>query len=439
MMRSLMQGLSLFKANTKLWVVGLLLIVVPILFTYFYQSSTEVASNNLTTVLSEKISVTHDAIEYVFLEFKDFDIFANELMAKQKDIKKLYIVSEVKGQFMVLYTSNTNQSAYPFEQDPYLKTALIEPGTTYIFNSSSKGINLSSAYRAIIKDEQIYFLFTEHDFSKQYQIFSAREDKVIVAIVFIFLMLIALTYWLAKQINYEKLYFETSRRLKERDLFMNSLVHELRAPLTAMRGYASMIEEATTVPEKEKEYATRIKISTTRLVTLVSDFLEAARIQSGKLPLEYSLVNLKDLIQTVISANALSATNKNLVLSARINTDALELMTDHKRLEQVLTNIISNSIKYTPQGSITVSLNKNFKDHIITIADTGSGISADDQQKLFSPFVRVGDDTQKQEVTGTGLGMWITKQLINQMGGTIAIESIKGVGTHVIVSLPSSK
>lgn len=126
---------------------------------------------------------------------------------------------------------------------------------------------------------------------------------------------------------------------------------------------------------------------------------------------------------------------KNLSLKSHLPIETVLSWTDEKRLEQVLTNIINNAIKYTDKGEVSVTLESSRVFTVITIADTGGGISAEDQKKLFTPFVRVGSEDQNKKIVGSGLGMWITKQLIAQLNAEISLESIKGVGTHVIIKL----
>ena len=216
-------------------------------------------------------------------------------------------------------------------------------------------------------------------------------------------------------------------------MFIDALVHEFRAPLTAIRGYASLLEETTN--GDEKNFSIRIKEASARLVVLVNDFLEASRIQSGKLKVTLVEIDVKKTIDKVLVDMKSLADIKNLELKTQFPTTPIQFLTDEKRLEQILTNIINNAIKYTNKGEILVSLENDHVYTTITIADTGGGISAEDQKKLFSPFVRVGSSDQNDKVVGSGLGMWITKKLVEQLHGEISLESIKGVGTHVIIKL----
>jgi signal transduction histidine kinase len=220
--------------------------------------------------------------------------------------------------------------------------------------------------------------------------------------------------------------------LKERDLFSNMIVHEFRTPLTAIKGYSSFLQDSQTLSGEERRYADTIRESAERLVLLVNDFLEIARIQSGKMKIEPANIDIRNSIQLLVDSLKKEAEQKDLQL---VYTQALQpqlLRTDQNRLVQVLTNIVSNSIKYTDTGTVEISCVETKSGVTIRVQDTGTGISAEDQQKLFTPFARLGG-VEHTTTTGTGLGMWITRQMIQFLEGSISVESIKGVGTHVIM------
>ena len=212
------------------------------------------------------------------------------------------------------------------------------------------------------------------------------------------------------------------------------IAHEFRTPLTAINGYNSFLAESTNLSLDEKGYVNVIQTSTARLLALVNDFLEVARIQSGKMELERTPTDIQTIITGVVDVLKPMAVEKGLMLFYKPLAVPVMYKTDSKRLHQALQNIVSNSLKYTDKGSVEIVTEITPLTVTIRIKDTGMGIGADDQHKLFAPFSRVGG-VEKTTTTGTGLGMWITKQLIELLGGTIAVESIKGVGTHVVIAL----
>jgi signal transduction histidine kinase len=262
----------------------------------------------------------------------------------------------------------------------------------------------------------------------------ARRQQSYLGLTAIFMFLLGLAYWFARQIDWRKKHAALESQLQERDLFTNMIAHEFRAPLTVINGYVSFLKESNALHPAERRFVANIETSTQRLLALVNDFLEVARIQSGNMPFEIVQVDVRGVIQSVVEANTLTASKKNLTLSYTPAETALMHKTDVKRLTQILQNMISNALKYTEKGSVEVVAEQNALATIIRIKDTGMGISAEDQQKLFAPFSRVGGVDQSK-ITGTGLGMWITKQMITLLGGTVSIESIKGVGTHAVIML----
>jgi signal transduction histidine kinase len=166
---------------------------------------------------------------------------------------------------------------------------------------------------------------------------------------------------------------------------------------------------------------------------LVSDFLEVARLQSGKLKIEKTQVDLREVLSLVTEELQLTAKEKGLTLVYESPVQPVLMQTDRARMIQVITNMVSNSVKYTPSGAVELECQKEAGKIRINIKDTGTGISAEDQKKLFAPFTRVGD-VDHTSIAGTGLGMWITKQLVDLLDGEIGVESIQGIGTHIVIT-----
>lgn len=236
------------------------------------------------------------------------------------------------------------------------------------------------------------------------------------------------------------------RKIKEvdqmKDEFISIASHELRTPLTVTKGYLSMILEGTfgkiENPEIEKALNTAAK-SNNRLEGLVEDLLNVSRIEQGRLPVAMASVEIEPIIRDIVSQIKVSADEKGLILEY---TEAVAKLppvsADPERLRQVLINLIGNSVKYTEKGSVKVTalVKNNLVE--IKIVDTGIGMSADEQKHLFEKFYRVQNE-KTGKIVGTGLGLWITRQIIELMKGTITLESMEGVGTQVAVRLQTAK
>jgi signal transduction histidine kinase len=263
---------------------------------------------------------------------------------------------------------------------------------------------------------------------------SSNINKSIWLLSAILVFLLFLFFRHARTLDYATLY----RRLKEldalKDDFIGMASHELRTPLTAIRGYASLVIEKVAPNSEHFEMLRRIDTSAKDLDQLIADILDVSKISSGGITYNLETMSPTSIIDDVMGSLSEHAAKKGLTLTANTHSD-VQLLIDAVRFKQVLINIIGNAIKYTEHGSITVKGSVDARVYTLRISDTGMGMSAEDQKLLFTKFYRV-NCAEVRAQTGTGLGLWITKQLVEHMKGTISIESIKGVGTHVVLSFP---
>jgi signal transduction histidine kinase len=239
-------------------------------------------------------------------------------------------------------------------------------------------------------------------------------------------------------------YALTLSKLKEidkmKDMFISIAGHELRSPLTAINGYVELLKEKKEITQNEESnhFIKNISISIDRLQNLINDILEVSRIEGNRLPVEITSFNPHEIIPQTIEEIRSHAVQKGLALNYVPGEKSALVKADTNRLKQVLINLISNSIKYTEKGSVEVTTSMKDGNFLITVADTGIGISAEDQTKLFQKFNRIQTEKTKN-IIGTGLGLWITQELVKRMEGKITLESIEGVGSHFTVYLPLDK
>lgn len=261
---------------------------------------------------------------------------------------------------------------------------------------------------------------------------------LLITIIFIVLLLLVNS----RLFEYSILYNKIKEVDAMKDEFISMASHELRTPVTVIRGYATMmIEEAQKlgVNNEAKEYLSIIDVSSERLNNLIEDLLNVSRIEQGRLKMDIKEIEIWPLIEETIKEMKIQADNKGLVLSCVLepNTKSF-IFADKDRLKQVLINIIGNSIKYTPSGSVEVKALNRDSNLVIMIKDTGIGMTAKQREHLFEKFYRI--KTKKTEdIVGTGLGLWITKQIIELMKGTITIDSMENVGTQVTLEFPLIK
>ncbi len=239
-------------------------------------------------------------------------------------------------------------------------------------------------------------------------------------------------------------YVSMAKRLREldemKDNFIRMATHELQSPITNIRGYLEALDDeiGDKLNESQTELFERVRVSAKNLSTLVDDILEVSRIEQGRLDLEPESVNPTEVIHEVEQEMAIKAEEKGLELKITVPEEKKAVISvNPKRLRQILTNLVSNAIKYTLDGTVEIAMDVDIAHDKCRIAvrDTGLGISAQEQKNLFQRFYRV--KTRKTAgIPGTGLGLWISKQLTEQMGGEIFLESMEGVGSKFTVIFP---
>ncbi len=256
-----------------------------------------------------------------------------------------------------------------------------------------------------------------------------------VFVVVLFLM-IAVRLW-----DYVLLYKKTKEVDQMKDEFISMASHELRTPVTGIKGYVSMVldGEFGQVSDKVKENLSLVKNTTERLATLVDDLLNVSRIEQGRLKIDLKPRDVSTIIKETLAELKVQAKEKQLALNYKPQVDKLPAINiDHDRFKQVLINLIGNAIKYTQAGSVEVLTEDMGKMLEIRIKDTGIGMSAKEREQLFEKFYRVQSE-ETRKITGTGLGLWIVKQIVELMRGKIMIDSIKNVGTQVTLQFPIVK
>jgi signal transduction histidine kinase len=238
---------------------------------------------------------------------------------------------------------------------------------------------------------------------------------------------------------------KTNLQLKELDLkkseFMSLATHQLRAPLTAMKGYSSMILDGTfgkiSNPEIE-DAINKISRSTTDLTMIVEDYLNISRIEQGSMRYNFTTSNVSDLLKDVVENVKNTADRLGLIMNLNYDTNTkYNVNVDEGKIKQVFLNIIDNAIKYTPVGEVNIFINKTLNNKVLVkIEDTGVGIKPEVLPNLFNKFVRA-PDASKVNILGTGLGLYVAGQILKAHNGRAWGESKgKGEGSKFYVELP---
>jgi len=222
--------------------------------------------------------------------------------------------------------------------------------------------------------------------------------------------------------------------------FVANVSHELRTPLTSIRTYAETMSENTGIPQETEEEFLRVIINESdRMTKIVQDLLELSRFDSGNSKMAIEEYSLEKSLRDVHAAIALEARKRNHTLNLELEWKLPRIKGDRARIEQVLMNIISNALKYTPDGGTIDICSGSLGSNVwVKVEDNGIGIPQEDLERVFDRFYRV-EKARSREAGGTGLGLSIAKEIITKHDGDILIESTQGVGTSVTVTLPMSQ
>jgi signal transduction histidine kinase len=236
-----------------------------------------------------------------------------------------------------------------------------------------------------------------------------------------------------------RLYAAVQRANTAKSKFVSVVSHELRIPMTSIKGYTDLLRKgmAGPVSEQQVNFLDTIRSNVDRMSSLVADLSNISRIETGRLKLEFEMLALDDYIQDTLDSLHPKMSEKDQTLELYIPEALPKVYTDSNRFMQVMTNLVSNAWKYTPDGGwITVVARPDGEWAKIEVRDTGIGISEEDQAQLFNQFFRSEDPAVREE-QGWGLGLNVTKRLVELLGGEIGVSSTLGKGSTFWFSLPT--
>ena len=380
----------------------------------------------LTPIIKEKISSPNDLKRLL-----------NEADASNEDVISAALLKEEDGDFSI-YVSTREDDSQEGEMAALnqLAKGFNQPiaGLTYDPNLQKDVWNV--IVPVVSEENGNFFLKIVLDTKSVSEILSrTTKDSVVILVLLVVVTIILIA-------NHFVFYLRSlkTKQLEEldrlKDEFISIAAHELRAPMTALIGYLELLRGkiAPSEVEKIKPDLEILNSLIGDLDGLINELLDVSRIEQGRFQVNLVDVKVEEVIEKLVNVMLPQARQKGLdVVFAKVDLPSIK--SDPDRLRQVFTNIISNSIKYTLEGRVNVSANLEGKFIKIVVKDTGIGIPGEELTKLFSKFHRV-QDKKTIEVRGTGLGLWITKQIVEILGGRIGVESIYGTGTSVIITLP---
>ena len=242
---------------------------------------------------------------------------------------------------------------------------------------------------------------------------------------------------ISERIAAEEALREMSRK---KDDFLANMSHELRTPMNAVIGLAGLLQMSKTLSERDRKFVDTLKISADNLMELINDLLDFAKIESDSMELEQVEFDLAEQVERIISVMNVKAQEKRIALKLHYPASMKRhYIGDPLRIHQILTNLVSNAVKFTDKGRVDITIESSMQgadnaEVTFKVADTGIGISKDKYEAVFEKFTQA-DNSISRRFGGSGLGLTISKALVDKMGGSIAVDSTIGIGTTFIVKL----
>jgi len=434
-------AISFIKENLSITYSLFLVILIPVAFfinSYLINSNYE---KNIDKIMQKKAVLVENTINTLIQnQFSDMPAIQSSIDRIMNDNKEIISLSILKPQeggeeFEIIASGNKNIIGQKQEgQTQNLLAwnnpegiAFLDRGNDGRFWEVTKSLSDISGKKIGLIDMSFSLKESDALINK-----TINDSNLILILTILFVILLIANQ--ARLLGYVLTVTKLKEVDKMKDMFISMASHELRSPLTAIKGYLDLLKT-----EKDAamvgHYIENISLSAQRLNNLVEDVLEVSRIEGNRLPIEMTIFDPGPIISQSLEEMRSSAMQKGLALNYVSPQTVLQIKADQDRFKQVLVNLISNAIKYTEKGAISVSAVVKKDKFLITVADTGIGMSSEDQANLFQKFYRIKNDYTKN-VIGTGLGLWITLELIKRMQGKITVESIEGVGSHFTVHLP---
>lgn len=446
-------GVEKVKNNPQLFYTVLVAAAITAAFIFISNRFAGIANDAQERLINVRVGSIHDAFVSFAGDKLDDSAYLNERIRQIVEANRTIQHFRIIKKEMIVDESGANRPAFAIlASDDGSEVGLTEPDAEFLYSLAQadpkNSITMSleeggeryfRTARAITGPEGVLAVAETYQTLSQADRLieeNLRNATLLLIAIVVGILLLFLRH--SKIIDYMALY----KKLKEvdelKDDFISMASHELRTPLTIIRGYTEFIREAPDTKPDIKDYTEKIDHSAKELDTLIADILDVSRIEQGRMSFNLQKFNPAQSIEEVVSSLAGPAGQKGLAIGfEKSDVPDQFIMADQERLHQVLVNIIGNAVKYTLKGEIKVRQYAEKGSLFIRVSDTGVGLSEEERERLFEKFYRA-KAKETREVPGTGLGLWITKKIVLEMRGKISVESIKGVGSHFIISFPLS-
>lgn len=441
------RGFRFARENPQILYTLVLAILIPAAFFWTSEQFLRVTRENQDRLERSRIALLSDAfVMFSHERFDDPEYLEQKIKGiinqDNENIVRFDILM-ASGSDFVVFASNDSSSRgqllAPLVGDgtaEQFAQARTHPNNPFSNNYFFAGERMLRTVRSLpdSQGELTHYMLVDYSMGDADRVSQKKMRDAYSILVLIVILIVVMLARQAKIIDYATLYKRLEGVDRMKDDFVSMAAHELRSPLTVIRGYVDLLGDLS-IDASGKQLLKNIDMAAQQLNALVGDILDVSKLQEGRMSFKLESLDPAEHIAMVVDSFKKPAADKGLTLTY-IDTPLPKISVDPDRIRQILINLVGNAVKYTPSGSVTVKTAVLATGRVeIRVSDTGMGISAEDQKKLFQKFYRVKNvDTEK--ITGTGLGLWITAQIVEAMKGTITVESIRGKGSDFILTFP---
>lgn len=439
-------GITFLKEHPQVWFTALVGLVIISTYIFMAARFVSIAQDAQKQLFNDRAGWLLDGI----VLFAQDSINNRELVRSRfatlkeenKTLDSVTMVTQHGNDDWLVYVSDDGEREGSLANySPHLKKVLStawfdEPASMWLGEGESARVWTAKAVKnAAGQTNALVLLSVAYSEADRRLAHNINTSMALMVGVLIIIMVLFVRH--ARIVDYALLYKKQLEIDEMKDGFISMASHELKSPLSVIRGYIEYLKDGDLDEKTQQEFLGRIDVSADELRMLIDDILDVSRIEMGRMRFSPDYVTSAEVLDDVFEMFSVSARDKGLNLTCTINDDARRSLVrvDKSRLKQVLVNLVSNAVKYTLEGDIKIEQKIVGNSVEISVRDSGVGMTQEEQQKLFQKFYRV-EAKETRGVRGTGLGLWITQYITEQMGGTISVESIKGEGSRFVVAFP---
>jgi len=441
---------NFWKNNAQFLYSLLLIIMIPVLIIANTLWQIRASQENMNYELQQKALLAENIVGSAFTDNLDntrlLQSKISQMMKENGEIQEITILQQTADGFVAVASSNPQFLGVKFSSTDYVTAWTQNNPTAMLVNDTTKTPNermwsVTSPLTDISTGQKVAMINMKVTLS---DIDALTKKNLNLSLIF---LVVTIFFVLLLLINHFR-FFEYSilfKRLKEvdkmKDDFISIASHELKTPMAAIKGYISMLMEgiAGKIDDKAKDHLLKIDSNVKRLDTLVSETLDVSRLEQGRMQFDLQPIDITTVVDKTMTAYKDQADSKGIYLKEEKPQEPLpQIFADPDRLQQVFDNIIGNAIKYTRKGGVTIYYKIEAGNILTYIKDSGIGMSAVDRKQLFNKFYRIKTE-KTADIPGTGLGLWIAREITRKMQGDILVDSMENVGSQFTMTIPYIK